>query len=226
MQIALRPTPKHAHVRGGRIVKVTHAHPVHTSSLREEDRKRDRDMNLPPRWERGARTVPAVLGDLAVEIVSVKTDRVIGHAYLSGHAIGLFSYEASREWFWPGRAGVWSPPEPDRPGMTDQEFAERMALSLPKHADGDVYGFEIVLPPRTHPEVLGTVLGAVARAWEVSPAVETDTVHLIGRVRVDVEGAQCNIHFTPPGASSPYMIGHLHVGLVLSAKGIRNYDDR
>jgi hypothetical protein len=92
-------------VRGGRILVVSHDHQVSTNGYdargddpkihvaETEERIRQETGSLPfmPRTF-DAKWINAKVGDLAVEVISVKNGRVLGYAYLSGGSINVFRY--------------------------------------------------------------------------------------------------------------------------------------
>lgn len=80
-------------VRGSRVCKVAHDHQVPTKmqNIAETGEKR-RTFDAP--W------VTAKVGDLAVEVVAVKTGNVMGFSYISGDAIALNRYtDTPSHWF-------------------------------------------------------------------------------------------------------------------------------
>lgn len=93
MKLSLERKLGHIHVRCGRVLRVAHAHQVPTKTANVNDPKEQ--TTRASAWE------TADVGDLAFELVAVKTDKVIGYSYLSGPAIRLHLYRetAPPHWF-------------------------------------------------------------------------------------------------------------------------------
>ena len=106
-------------VVGGRILQVTHDHLVSTKGY---DGRIDRMEMLPPpsdpdlpatqpfkprSFDHGWET--ALVGDLAIEVIGVKTSRVMAYVYLSGRAISIFRHVCDQDrnqvagWFSEGK---------------------------------------------------------------------------------------------------------------------------
>lgn len=78
-----KPKLGYTHVRGGRVLSVIHGHEVSAKTLNTID---------PDRRQLKREVVSCKPGDLVVEIVLIKTGKVIGYAYISGDAIQLMRY--------------------------------------------------------------------------------------------------------------------------------------
>lgn len=103
------------HVRGGHVKTVAQAHEVETNSYnRAPDKSRGRKS---PRAF-NATTMTAQVGDLALEIIAVGTERLLGFGYLSGDAINLCRYvhDADRDqvssWMTDGSGLRFTLPDP------------------------------------------------------------------------------------------------------------------
>ena len=85
------------HVRGGRVVCVIKSHSVPTSTLNLNGSVEMNSRGEVPRAQSFHKPyVLSVVGDLAIELVYVKTDKLLGYAYLSGDAVNLMRYDASK----------------------------------------------------------------------------------------------------------------------------------
>lgn len=137
MKLSLKKKFGHTHVRGGSVLRVTTEHAVSDRGLNTEAPHARSDMD---RW------AFAKPGDLAVEVVAVKTKMVLGHSYLSGSAIQCIRYtEAKDDWFEPADAELATLPTPrETEAKTAKEFQESMAAALMriKYGGADLYGFE------------------------------------------------------------------------------------
>jgi hypothetical protein len=118
MKLSVKKRWGFVHVRGGRVLTVSHDHQISTSTF---DRQVDEAiaptpesslrLGAKPNQKRtfDAKWVTAKVGDLAVEIVAQKTGRILGYTYLCGDAINVIRYanegEAERvaSWFSVGR---------------------------------------------------------------------------------------------------------------------------
>jgi hypothetical protein len=118
MKLSVRKRWGFVHVRGGRVLTVSHDHQISTSTF---DRQADEAMaptpesslrlGAKPNQKRtfDAKWVTAKVGDLAVEIVVQKTGKILGYTYLCGDAINVVRYvnegesERVASWFTLGR---------------------------------------------------------------------------------------------------------------------------
>lgn len=85
------------HVRGGRVVRVIKPHSVPTSTLDVQSIEEVTSRDAHPRAQAFHKPyVLSAIGDLAIEILYVKTDKLLGYAYLSGDAVNLMRYDAAK----------------------------------------------------------------------------------------------------------------------------------
>lgn len=85
MKLSLDKKLGFVQVKGQRLVEVTHEHLVPTTTANELDPHE-------PRRPKGVKAVTAKPGDYAVEMVAVKTGKVVGYSYISGEPIRLNGY--------------------------------------------------------------------------------------------------------------------------------------
>jgi len=116
MKLSVRKRWGFVHVRGGRVLTVSHDHQVSTSTF---DRRVDEAiaptpesslrLGAKPNQKRtfDAKWVTAKVGDLAVEILAQKTGKLLGYTYLCGDAINVIRYVSEQE---PGRVASWFTP--------------------------------------------------------------------------------------------------------------------
>lgn len=138
------------HVRGGRLVATASQLPVSIVGYDRHAAERIPDDDgvtssvssassnangmRPPYFPFKSRTFertwePTRIGDLAIEVVNVKTNRVMAHMYLSGPAIGIMDYQhLDGRWWTPAQGARFDDFEP-REGMTWEDFvASCMAI--------------------------------------------------------------------------------------------------
>lgn len=86
------------HVRGGRIVRVIKPHSIPTDTLNSQGSIEEiTSRGEHPRVQAFHKPyVLSVSGDLAIEILYVKTDKLLGYAYLSGDAVNLMRYDSTK----------------------------------------------------------------------------------------------------------------------------------
>ena len=85
------------HVRGGRVVRVIKSHSVPTSTLNLQGSVELNSRGEAPRAQAFHKPyVLSAVGDLAIELVYVKTVKLLGYAYLSGDAVNLMRYDATK----------------------------------------------------------------------------------------------------------------------------------
>lgn len=116
-------------VRGGHVKIVSQAHEVSTASYnRGPDEARGRVI---PRAFH-ATTMTAHVGDLALEIIAVGTERLLGFGYLSGDAINLYRYvhDADRDqvsgWMANGSGLRFTLPDPTAAPEQAREILQRV----------------------------------------------------------------------------------------------------
>jgi hypothetical protein len=131
-------------VRGGRVLVVTHDHQISTTGYdaRCDDPKNEdeirRDTGAQPFQPRtfDAKWTNARVGDLAVEIVGVKVDRVLGYTYVSGDSINVIRYvsDADRDlvagWFSTGKGIRFTPVPSHRDGCDNGPTMEQFICSM------------------------------------------------------------------------------------------------
>ncbi len=208
MKLSLRKRLGYVHVRGGRFLRVIHAHRVPTTT---------RTVN---RHESGLRTfkgtgVEAHPGDLAVEIVAYKSGNVIGYSYLSGDALQLNCYTANAKHFEPiasHRIDFSMPTSPDDADDVIKRFVG--GLMNAKYGDTPVCGMEVVAP-QDAPEVAK----AIINYWQYEPVEDHDppTTHMFALVRSSNKKATVTMHLQPPKDANDYAATGFQTALVVNA---------
>lgn len=168
------------HVRAGKLVKVVLEHEV---SLEGLDRAQPAAVGAeaePPQFVPGQKVTTAKVDDLAIEIVSVKTQRVIGHSYLNGGAVRVNRYgPAMVDWFADAsmaRLDMSSPHDfDDAVGMI---FAARNAT-----VDLVLLGVQDAADPQAVMRFVGEWLYAVDESGKATSPATADVVVLIAGLR-------------------------------------------
>lgn len=212
MKLTLKKKFGWTHVRGGDLVRVAIEHAVPTRTRTELQTEYAR-----PRTKEG--WVYCAKGDLALEIVAVKTGQVLGHSYLSGPAIQLHRYSTPQSDWFEGATleGVTLPvpAEDDDPeGFMPRFIGAMMDL---KYGPLDVVGFKGTAKSMDDAK---KAMEFFQYAWSGAPQVEEPpeaTTHFIGVIEVDGGGAMV-IHFQPKKHADDLAASHFQAGLVVSAK--------
>jgi hypothetical protein len=158
------------HVRGGRILRVAHAHQVRVTSY---DARVDDEAGRPRRAFRGD-VEPAAVGDLAVEILFAHTASVAGYGYLSGQAINLIRYVDDRDrdrvagWFTAGLGIRFQPFAPD----TTSEALVRSMMRI-KYGYADVAVAHVQVDDGHVGMAMETLAAAFSYYADVPPSPET-----------------------------------------------------
>lgn len=118
MKLSLQPMLGAVQVRGGRLLEVAHDHRVSTGTANMMAPAKD-DKGRPAAKPFNSKWVNAKVGDLAMELVVVKTGRVLGVTYLSGDALQLNLYSNDLPPFWFTEAIGWSVFRPPFPAATE-----------------------------------------------------------------------------------------------------------
>lgn len=185
------------YVRGERFVRVKTPHQVSTSGW-----SRERSSESP--FPKGAKTVQAEVGDLAIEMVRAKNGKLVGYSYLAGAAIQLNNYVGKPAHFAPALSSVWKPPEPeDYPTLTPTEILTKLfdqVMNFKYKSAFDVVTLDARVP--THAQV-GLFMQMVGDAWRSAPKDmdpvldETVKVHAFISVE-DSEKRGAMLHVQPP----------------------------
>jgi hypothetical protein len=181
------------HVRGGRVLTASIEHSVSTSSYdpRPDDTTGKR-RKMPP-W------VTVRAGDIAVEIVAVKTSRVLGYMYASGDAINVIRYVGDSDralvagWFATGKAlrfeiALETP---------EQTVASMMAI---KYSGADI----AVSQCRASSEDLRRIMDILARAYSYCDDARTPTTDVVITVHAIGGRDRGAVHFQTPARAQDW----------------------
>jgi len=209
MKLSLRKRFGWVHVRGGRLLRVIHAHPVETNSQTLNAVERRRPFR--------GKSVTAEPGDLAIEIVAVKTGKVLGYSYFAGAALQLNSYDVRPDRFEEIRSHVLTIPDPGPEHKTDRDLGEARlrAFINAKYSPDSVCAFDYTTKFPVH-----SVAKTMSQYWSYIPedenAPESQT-HLLGIVRAAKGKEVVILHFQPPMHADDYAATGFQTELVLSA---------
>lgn len=188
-------------VRAGRLLAVAHPHQVTTSTLSHADPEvsHRRKFAADEKW------VTTNVGDLALEILAVKTGKVIGYSYLCGPAtqLHLYSAGAPAHWFAPARAIRGDLSElPVR--MADPPKVIAGFMKLKYQSAAQLVVVELVVPTKeaVH-EALEFLKGVIVYmpTSMTDDAAKTDltAAHVIARVGVAGKKTPVGLlHYQPP----------------------------
>lgn len=211
-------------VRGGRVMVAAREHSVAASSY---DARTDAQKVETTEWSAPFKKrafdkpwVTAAVGDLAIEIVGVKVERVLGYGYLAGPAINVIRYVSDQDralvasWFTPGVAV--------RLDLTDvQKRLESNALTVEHCVAGMMaikYG-EIDVAVVDHEVPSEDEIQAVFQWLAQTYSYDTDEAqargHLMGCIRHRKRSAFA--HFQPPKHASDYACQPFFFDLVNSS---------
>ena len=190
------------HVRPGRLLTVAHDHQVLTSTVTiAEGEQHVRKFAPDEKW------VTAEEGDLAVEVVAVKTGKVIAYSYIAGEATQLMLYtQPQNHWFTPAACVRADLSKMDLSLEPAQIMAGIIAM---KYAPVDVVVFEAETETR---EDIQALMKIFERGYCMVPDELTDEqasqlhcTHLVGWIGTGKKkGPSGGVHFQPPKHSADY----------------------
>lgn len=197
-------------VRGGRVLRVTHAHQVGIKGYDDRyDRETGRKRFADEKW------VTTAVGDLAVEVISVKTNNIIAHAYLSGVAIDVVRYTSGTDpvasWFEPARG--LNVTFPDNAPSTIAEFVDRMMAI--KYGGADIAVARIPIDGKRDMSTQ-EALGVLASAYSYVDDAKTPSTDFVAMIRPK-NGDLGIAHFQTPSRSQTYSIGPFTADVMLSS---------
>jgi hypothetical protein len=216
MKLSVKPRFGMTHVRGGQVLRVTHDHQVSTKGY---DKRPDDVLGKARAFDAG--WVTASTGDLAVEVIATKTERVLGYAYLSGPAINVVRYVSDADralvagWFTPARGIRGTSPTHE---MSVSDFGDWMREM--KHADADVVATIFGCPKGR----MADTMRALARVYSRAPALndrKSPTADLIGRVQGDGDREFGVIHFQAPARAQNHACQPFPCDLLLSSPALQ-----
>ncbi len=209
MKLSLRKRFGWVHVRGGRLLRVLHAHSVETNTQTLNSHERRRPFH--------GKSVTAEPGDLAVEIVAAKTGSVLGYSYIAGAALQLNSYDVRSDRYEQIEGQMLTEPVPETNPFPHQEWIEaRVKMFMEaKYGDIPVCGLETVSrgPVRN-------VAEEMAQFWGYEPNVDDppkSKTNLFAIVRAAKGKEVVILHFQPPMHADDHAATGFQTELVLSA---------
>ena len=216
MKLSVKPRFGMTHVRGGQVLRVSHDHQVSTKGY---DKRPDDALGKSRSFDAG--WVTASTGDLAVEVVVPKTERVLGYAYLSGPTINVVRYVSDSDrtlvagWFTPAR-GIRATSLTYETSVSD--FGAWMREM--KYADADVVAAIFGCPKGR----MADTMRALARVYSLAPALgdrKSRTADLIGRVQGDGDREFGVIHFQVPERTQDHACQPFPCDLLLSSPALQ-----
>ena len=219
MKLSIKPRFGCVCVRGGQILVVHAEHAVPTSGY---DASADQITSEGPRLASSQPTfqrrtfddpwVTAKVDDLAIEVISVKTEVVLGYAYIGGGALNLIRYvsdrdrETARTWFTPGK-GIRFNPIFDIEG---EQFVH--AMSVIKHGDAHLAACQFRV---TADELIEPALTAIAHASaHASPDPDQRwSTHILAKVISPKQVGTIHhqpLHHAGPFACQPFFHDLVH----------------
>jgi hypothetical protein len=207
VKLSVRKRMGWVHVRGGRILRVAKEHAVRASG-----RSTLEGGKAPAGDEQWVYTKE---GDLAVEVIAVKTGKVLGHSYLSGPAIQLNGYTPfDDDWFGEEVKSTFVDiPHPR--GAFGDEFIKKVVGVLMDVKYSEEYGvgaFHYECDPGEDPRDVGQ---GIMQMWGYHDDREP-TAHLFGLV-TPAKGKKNVVvmHFQPPRDAADFAATGFQTELVL-----------
>lgn len=210
------------HVRGGRALLVACDHQVPTGTQNYHDVNVKGAPSAARRF--AEKWVTAHVGDLAVEIVAVKTDNVIGYAYISGDATQLNLYRADAPMHWFELARGWRADLNARPVEDPREMVA--AVVACRFAAADVVCLPLELESNAQ---LKAAFRFIADALQLAPGDKTDveleaahprTPHILAMLTVEgkKDKGAATVHLQPKRDQREFCASPFHIGLAMSAR--------
>lgn len=225
-------------VRGGRILRVAHDHQIPTTTYNVSvDRARASQpgnieglMPFKPR-DVGEKWATAKVGDVAVEIIAYKTQKLIGHAYLTGPALNLIRYASATPappHFFELGLGIRVDPTPPAQDFPPAKFVAAMMV-VKYVSKADVAVATILVPNQ---ETAMSCARGLAQAYSYSPHSMTDdspagpeaTAHFMATIKLTKGKAMTTIHLQPPKDAGEYAAQPFFHELVQSSVDLVDFD--
>ena len=215
------------HVRGGKLLRVVHEHPVDTKGFcivaREQKQGFEPVRNPPPQ-------VMARAGDLAIEIVTRRAGTVLGYSYLSGDAIQINSYQVRPDRY---AAAVLTlahltPPTAEEAASetgfeTFIEGMRRSCVEMKLSTDVDVWVFDGKCDDKASG---ANIADTIQTFWRLVPKDMTDDevtkrarAHFLGSVHAGKGRGSAHyfMHFQPPCDASDYAATPFQAALCMTS---------
>jgi len=203
MKLSLTRKRGFTQVRGGRPMRVIKTHQVSTKGLSDEqEREFDGSVFAEP-------------GDLALEILGVKSKRLCSYTYLSGQALQLNSYTADDKWFEPGSMARFVIPMPT-PG--DKDFWVNLTKQLMdiKYGADDLAVFRYICAKHEPPMDVARAITKLFDRYETTTDQVAKT-HMMGIVEAK-GGGGVEMHFQPPADAAKHAATSFQVALALRSR--------
>lgn len=215
MKLSLKKRFGWVHVRGGRLLRVVKEHAVttHTKSQLDPHIRPDTD----DKW------VYCKVGDLALEIVAVKTGKLLGHAYIAGPAVQLHRYGSTDPaWFEPAMLGLvhLAPPNDKRAMEAWMERAMYTLLEF-KYGELDVAAWRVPVIDQEDFKRFGEF---VTHTWQMAPFDKNDKpvkidpppkTHLVALAQAKKPIG--TLHFQPPQHASDHCATGFQIEMLVAA---------
>lgn len=220
MKLSIKRRFGFVQVRGGRVVTVTHDHqiPIGTESSIE-------DKRYARKWS-GEKWVTAKIGDLAIEIFAVKTDKLLGYSYLSGNAIRLNLYRNDVEhWFEAAKVYRVKTEPLEQQEMTPEQFVAGMMRC--KYADARVVVFHMFVKTK---DDLMTACEVFKHSYGYAPFDVSDEqeysapTNLLAHIESRKPEHHALMHFQPPKDSQEYAATGFQIELVHGSPACEPFD--
>ncbi len=211
--------------RGGRLLEVAHDHQVRTDTLDTRNDgggvpahppcdQRGCPLHGAPQFAADEPWVTAKVGDLAIEICSMKAGTVMGHAYLSGRAERLFRYTGTPAHWFAEAAGWKFDPFPMVADDTEEQVIAKISACLAAPVRAVVWNIPVEDVDHVH-QALGAMGNFATRATKP----EGSRVHFIGSV-THKKGRNGTMHMQPPAEASPWCVQPFHIQLLLTSPNL------
>lgn len=220
-----KPKLGYTHVRGGRVLSVLHGHQVATTTNKWDPTHRKQETEY----------VTCKPGDLAVEIVLVKTGKVIGYAYVSGDALQYMRYGMET-------------------GLRPELFEPVIAWRVNLQPTGEIDGMKMIhaiqrckyAPDGVRAVVFDLLLEEgdghataqcgrfITEVYRLNPlpgspigielANSPGKSHLFGMIRAGVGDGATTIHFQPPDETHKHGCAPFQINLMWSSPCLVDHD--
>lgn len=223
------------HVRGGRVLRVTREHQIAVSSYSSHVEGKIEDMPGPWPAEAGPEPIPhkrrvfdgesatALAGDLAIEVLAARNQRLLGYYYLSGPAINLVRYVTADDgvlvagWFATGK-GIRIALD-HAAGMPPMKFVE--AMMGVKYSGADVAVTLVKLPDVAESQALIQVMN-VAFGYEAKDGIPPTTDVILKACSLDKK--RLYAHLQIPRRCQEYGVHPFAHDVLLSSPELVSHD--
>lgn len=219
MKLSLRKRFGWIHCKGGAIVKVAREHAVTSDTLECRKGRESRKYENEPDW------VFTKVGNLAVEIVAVKTGKLLGHCYLTGPAAQMHRYTpAQSDWFEPASARLGRIPHPSEIEAKDQDdlFLKMMdAIMDIRFSSDDLVAFRLVCKDKKDTDEAGGSIHDMLQLQKIGDE-RVQTANILGLIVGPRGKPSIALHHQPDADASEHSASDFGLSLVLSSLEARN----